>query len=181
MRSEAPPSTSRPTSAAPPRALTRVAASSGGIPSPRAIGTRGTRGENTGAHVAANTQTRSQNARLRRARRTVHARSRERDAEGARAGGSPSGARPLVSGSRRISSARTFSETAIARPKATYAQRQPRRLTRRWATGGSANVPRLPPALASPTASPRRRVNHLATVALHGTYAVDMPRAPMVP
>jgi hypothetical protein len=51
----------------------------------------------------------------------------------------------------------------------------------RLATGGSANVPRLPPALASPTASPRRRVNHFATVALHGTWAVDMPSAPIVP
>src|SRR5216683_1229348 len=54
-------------------------------------------------------------------------------------------------------------------PKTTYDHRQPSRLTRKWATGGSTNVPRLPPALASPTARPRRRVNHLTTVAWHGT------------
>ena len=72
-------------------------------------------------------------------------------------------------------------DIAIASPNTTYAPRQPRRLTSKWATGGSANVPRLPPALASPTASPRRRVNHFATVVLQGTYAVDIPTAPMVP
>src|SRR6266542_6377272 len=80
-----------------------------------------------------------------------------------------SGKRPIDSGSRRMKRAIRLSESRMPAPKTTYAQRQPARLTSRWARGGSAKVPRLPPAVAMPTASPRRRVNHLATVALHGT------------
>lgn len=55
MRSDAPPITRRPISAAAPTALTSVAASRGGTPSPRAIGTRCTSGMKTGVQVAVNT------------------------------------------------------------------------------------------------------------------------------
>ena len=47
--------------------------------------------------------------------------------------------------------------------------------------GGRQKAPKLPPAEARPVASPRRLTNQRATVALQGTFAVDMPMAATTP
>src|SRR5712664_1148926 len=81
-----------------------------------------TSGTKTGIHVALNAAPSIQKARVRHAR----ARGQPRSAAPAAAGaGAPSGWRPTLSGSRRITHATRVRTTKIAAPKTTYAVRQP--------------------------------------------------------
>jgi hypothetical protein len=94
---------------------------------------------------------------------------------------SPSGCKPMRSGSRIKKREHPTISTAPTTAISGSVERQPIRPTSAVAIGGTTRLPTEPPLDPIPTARPRRRTNQRTTVALQGTQAALMPMAETTP
>ena len=171
------PAISRPTS--PPTPIAEITVAAVTLPTPRSTANRlmCTNGTNTTVNDSAYITKICQYTRVRIA--TAGASPNSCDAGTVDA--IPSGCWPIDSGSRsmRVDAATMMTPPMIAIVR--KAARQPQASIITAARGGTRMLARLPPAVVSASARPRRWTNHRTTVALQGTHDALIPIGATIP